>query len=307
MSRVSVIIPAYNHERFVVECLDSVEKDDPNAEIVVIDDGSSDATGQQIGSWMDAHPAMRVIYRRQANAGLTTTLNRLLQLATGEYVTMLASDDRLLPGGIGRRIAFLEQNTQLHAVISDCRVIDESGGLIRERGIAEGNPRARLRLRDDTAAEIVEHFALPGPVLLYRRESVLALGGYTEGDLLEDWDLYLRLAARNWVGFIDDVVADYREHGTNTVRQVALRVPLAQELKATAFRRSGLFRGRLRVALWHEAATFGWVAARAERRWTAAISWRIASYAFKLVSLAIPRRPAHLAAPPPAAKPRDPS
>lgn len=287
---VSVIIPARNHELFVETCLDSVvAAADKRVEIVIIDDGSTDSTPARIEQWIDDHPSITVTYQRQANIGLTRTLNRLLRLANGEFATMLASDDRLVPGGIRSRLDFLAAHPQLAAVIGDCRVIDEAGRVIRERGIADGNARARRRLETDTVREIVENFALPGPVLLFRRTSVLALGGYTEGNLLEDWDLYLRLAARNLIGFVDEVVAEYREHTTNTVRQADLRAPLARELMATAIRRSRLFRGRLRVALWHEAATFGWLAARAERRWLAAVLWRVASYSLKLVSLAIPR------------------
>jgi len=293
---VSVIVPAYDHERYVAAALDSVRDEGyPNLEIVLIDDGSTDGTWDIVQAWQRANASqvpMRL--QRQENAGLTTTLNRLLDMAAGEYVTMLASDDRLVTGGIEARVRFLQRHPTRHAVIGNARVIDGDGRVLRQKAVADGNDSATRRLARDPAGQIIENFAIPGPVLLYRARAVLAIGGYLEGQQLEDWDLYLRLAARDWLGFVDRPVADYREHEANTVRRPELRGSLARELARTAFRRRKLFRGRLYVALLHEAATFGWRAAQVEHRWTAATAWFLASRVLKLASLAIPRRPSDL-------------
>jgi glycosyltransferase involved in cell wall biosynthesis len=289
---VSVIVPAFNHALFVTDALDSIrDADYPNVEIVLIDDGSTDETWERVSEWRARNPAVTVLADRQPNVGLTRTLNRLLALASGRYVTLLASDDRLVRGGLTSRVRFLEAHPDSKAVFGDCRVIDGSGFLLEEHGTGAGYSGARRRLRRDAAAEIVEHWAVPGPVLLYEREAILGLGGYDESLIHEDWDLYLRLAARDEIRFLDEVVAEYRVHGENTVADPARAVLLAEDLRRVAWRSRLLFRGHLWLELIHETCTWAARAAqlRGQRaRWAA---WKIASAVMKLLAMAIPRRP----------------
>ena len=107
---VSVLVPAYNHERYIAAALDSIRDDGyPNLEIVVIDDGSTDETWDRVVAWERANrDAVAIRTTRQSNVGLAMTLNRLLEQASGSYATTLASDDRLLPGGIEARVGALE-------------------------------------------------------------------------------------------------------------------------------------------------------------------------------------------------------
>ena len=292
-AKVSVIVPAYNHESFVEEALDSVLHEGyPDLEIVIIDDGSTDGTWQRIQAWCNQHAGeLPLVAERQENAGLTTTLNRLLGKATGKYAAMLTSDDRFLPGGIAPRVDYLESHTGILAVFADCRVIDVHGHVTLEHGIGFGGRRVRRRLLHDPAREIVEHWGVQGPVIVYERESILALGGYSEELRLEDWDLYLRLAARGAIAYLDLMVSDYRWHGGNTVGRSDYAAALAKELRLVAWRSRRMFRGHLYVELVHETASWAARAARLEKRWISWLGWRIASVATKLVALAVPRRP----------------
>lgn len=289
---VSVVVPAYNHERYVEATLDSVRDEGyPNVEIVVIDDGSADGTWDRICAWKERNAGRLSIQAiRQQNAGLTVTLNRLLDRADGEYVTMLASDDRLVPGGLAARVSVLEARPDLIAVFGDARVVDANGRVTSEHAIGFGDSRARARLRRDPAREIVEHWGVPGPVMLYRRDAVRKLGGYSEDLSLEDWDLYLRLASRNAIAYIDETVAEYRWHGENTVARPEHAARLADELRRVAWRSRRLFRGRLRLELIHEGASWAARAAWLRRRWHAWLGWKAASIAAKIAAAALPRR-----------------
>lgn len=289
---VSVVVPAYKHERYVTEALNSVRHDGyPNLEVVVIDDGSPDATWQRIKAWVAANAdTLPIQAMSQENAGLTRTLNRLLELARGKYVTMLTSDDRLRPDGIAHRVAFLESNSGLVAVFGDCRVVNNDGAVVTEHGVGFGDSEAARRLLADPAGEIVSRWSVQGPVILYRRDAILAMGGYSEDLLIEDWDLYLRLASKGQIAFLDTVVADYRWHGANTVALSNAAVNIADEMRRVAWRSRKLFRGHLYLELVHESAAWAARSAWLRRRWVPWVPWKLVSMTVKVAALVVPRR-----------------
>jgi len=99
---LSILVPAYNAEQHLEATLRSVlDQMRPEHALIVIDDGSRDATPQLVERLQAAYPALPVRLIRQANAGLATTRNRLLDAATGEYILFLDADDLVLPGTIG--------------------------------------------------------------------------------------------------------------------------------------------------------------------------------------------------------------
>lgn len=290
---VSVIVPAYKHERYISQALDSILEDGyPNIEVVVIDDGSPDATWDQIETWRRAHTAqLRITALRQENIGLTPTLNRLLELANGPYAALLTSDDRLRPDGIAHRVGLLESKPRLAAVFGDCRVIDADGDIIAQRGVGFGDPRRREGLLRDPVREIVSHWGVQGSVILFRREAIRSMGGYSEDLMIEDWDLYLRLASDGRIAFVDRIVADYRWHGSNTVGSAERAPDIANEMRSVAWRSRNLFRGHLRVELMHESASWAARSAGLRRRWAAWAGWKSVSVALKLLAMAVPYRP----------------
>ena len=289
---VSVIVPAYGHERYISEALDSIVEDGyPNLEVVAIDDGSPDKTWDLIDAWRMAHAGrVGIIALRQENMGLTRTLNRLLELANGQYVALLTSDDRLRPDGIAHRVGFLGSNPRIAAVFGDCRVIDANGAVIAQRGVGFGDPRRRVGLLRDPAREIVSHWGVQGSVILFRRDAIRSMGGYSEDLMIEDWDLYLRLASEGRIAYVDRIVADYRWHGSNTVDSAERAPDIANEMRHVAWRSRNLFHGHLRVELMHESAAWAARSAGLRRRWAAWAVWKSVSIALKLLAMAVPYR-----------------
>ncbi|MBV9358882.1 MAG: glycosyltransferase family 2 protein, partial [Chloroflexi bacterium] len=100
---VSVVIPSYNHARFVGQAIWSVEQQTyPHVELVVVDDGSSDGSGRLIERQLaDSHLA-RVFYREHPNLGAAATIDRGVMLSSGEYVAILNSDDTFTPDRVER-------------------------------------------------------------------------------------------------------------------------------------------------------------------------------------------------------------
>src|ERR1700761_7268078 len=84
---VSILVPAYNHALFIEECLNGVLADPyPNKELIIVDDGSDDGTGERISAWAAEHSAsIPIDYRCRENRGVSATLNELASRAKGEF------------------------------------------------------------------------------------------------------------------------------------------------------------------------------------------------------------------------------
>lgn len=219
MPTISIMIPAYNHEKYVKQTLDSILQDPyPNKEIVIINDGSTDDTHSRIEEWIAQNgEKITVTYINQENMGLTKTLNKLLKHASGEYLVALASDDYLLPGGLQKRFDYLQKHPEKSAVFADCIVVDNDNNTLYESGLFELRHANKAKLLTDEGIkeEFISNFAVPGPVLMVRRDYYKKFGGFNEEMYMEDYDLYLKFAAKNLIGFLDEKVSAYRLHETN--------------------------------------------------------------------------------------------
>ncbi|HEY0197594.1 MAG TPA: glycosyltransferase [Rhodanobacter sp.] len=244
---VSVLIPAFNHERFVQRCLDSVLEDPyPAKELVIIDDGSTDGTGERIADWVATHcMAIPIEYVRRENRGIAATLNELAARASGEFLRLGASDDYLLPGGLDAQVRYLLSHPCKGAVIGDSVVVDREGNKLHDSGMCDlhGADKRLYRSDEGIRRAVISQWAVGGPVALIRKSALETATLWTEGLRVDDWDLFLRLAAGNALGFIDVSVCAYRLHGTNLskTRHTATRVINLAESRQVAIRRASLF------------------------------------------------------------------
>lgn len=269
---VSVLIPAFNHERFVQRCLDSVLEDPyPAKEIVIIDDGSTDATARRIAEWVERHrDEIAVEFVCRENRGIAATLNELAARAHGGFLRIGASDDYLLPGGSRALVDYLAEHPDKGAVIGDSVVVDQDNRMLHESGML-GLHHANKRLYrsvDGIRRAVISQWAIGGPVTMIRRSVLETVGRWSEGLRIDDWDLFLRLAARDELGFIDVRVCAYRLHGDNfsKTRHVATRVINLSEARQVANRRACLFGEPYRTLLRAEAQLIGAKIAWLERR-----------------------------------------
>ncbi len=106
MLKLSIIIPAYNVESFLPQCLDSIfPQKDADVEVLCIDDGSTDGTSRLLQDYATEHHNLRVL--TQPNRGMSTARNWGLKEATGEYVMFVDSDDWLIEGSLSKLLASL--------------------------------------------------------------------------------------------------------------------------------------------------------------------------------------------------------
>ena len=120
---VSVVLPAYNHEAYIAQAIDSALAQSVDLELIVIDDGSRDRTAGIIAAYDDP----RIRFVRQANAGSHATINRGISMARGRYVAILNSDDRFHPGRLARLVALARSRTGPTFAVTGIRLIDAAG------------------------------------------------------------------------------------------------------------------------------------------------------------------------------------
>lgn len=220
----SVLIPLYNHASYIIDCLDSVLAQDPaNIELLLIDDGSSDDGFSIAQRWKEEHGNRfaRIEFERQVNVGITQTFDRLMRKSTGSVILIVASDDVLLPGSVTKRLSLLNQPGVM-AVFGDAIPIDAQGNATGTSAIAElGQSSSRAALVDSRTLpwELIFRWNVYGSVLMCRREAVLKSDGSSVLNLeifSEDMQLYYLLGSQGSLRYLNQPVAKYRVHTTNT-------------------------------------------------------------------------------------------
>lgn len=254
---VSVLVPSFNHSKYVIECLESVRDSDYNyLELIVIDDGSTDNSVELIDSWLNRNKShfARTVFIQQENAGICKTLNKLVKIAHGAFLVIVASDDKLLSHGISIRVAALQENPDWLAVYGDCTLIDSSGEILANSAMTylyKANKQALIN-SNFIARELILHWSVPGPVFMARRkcyDTTQGVGLYNEGSSFEDRDYYLRLLSKRALGYIDLPVAAYRLHGSNISRNVDFEPHLISTIHKSNFDRINDFQGLTQLCL----------------------------------------------------------
>lgn len=187
MPLISVIIPAYNSEQTIREAIESVLKQSfSDFELIVINDGSSDSTFEIASSIQDS----RIKVFSYPNAGGAVSRNRGFSHSSGEFIAFLDADDLWKPDKLEAQLKALQANSQAAVAYSWLDVIDEAGNFLREGNhrTENGNIFAKLFL-----IPFVESGSNP----LIRRQAFIDVNGFDESlPASQDYDLYLRLAAR---------------------------------------------------------------------------------------------------------------
>lgn len=250
MPLISVRIPAYNHERYVQAALDSVLiQDYPNKEIVIIDDGSTDGTADRIRDWIRSHTdEISVHFESRKNKGVSQTINDLLAMANGAFLVGLASDDVLLPGSLSVRYRYLCAHPEKMAVFGDSKVIDKKGNIVLKSGLKDlhGARKQKYMTDRELKKEIIQNWAVTGSVLMTRAE-VHEEFKYDVDLQVEDRDFYLKLVAKEVLGYIDVPVAGYRIHGENACFDKMSRLVSSRNKYYSLVRNVRRFRWRDRI------------------------------------------------------------
>lgn len=221
---IAVIMAVRDGERFIGEALDSVLGDDfRDLELVVIDDGSTDATPRILAE--RASRDGRLVTRREEGETLAQVLNRGVGISRAPLLARLDADDVSLPGRLRAQVEFMRAHPEVVLLGGQALLVDEEG---HEFGTAS-YPLEDAELR--SALETVNPFVHSAVAM--RREAFEAVGGYRENlRHAEDLDLWLRLSERGSLAGLPQPVVKYRIHGD----QVSLRKQEDQAVHAAATR-----------------------------------------------------------------------
>ncbi len=196
---VSILIPLYNHEKYVEFAIKSVMNQTyKNIELIVINDGSTDNSDEIIQSLLQKY---KFEYYKQENKGLIFTIEKLRTLAKGKYISLLASDDAFVNDKIEVLVDYLENNPQYSMVYSNMHLInieDEIIGNIRDGG-KEGFIFEYL---------LCGNFFINSLTTLLKKEIYLKYD-YEKG-YIEDFQMWLKIAKENQIGFVDKYLSFYR-------------------------------------------------------------------------------------------------
>lgn len=215
--KVSVVVPSYNHERYIEECLRSImSQSAPPMELIVIDDGSVDGSFAIIERVLKECPFPCEFYTRK-NRGLCSTLNEGVERAKGEYFAYLSSDDLWLSRFLDSRLRVLLKEQEAPLVYGHSFMVDERS---RVTGRSYGWD---LPSRATTREMLLFSFVPTSSSILYRK-SALAADRWNPDIKLEDFDLYLRLSAGHEFAYDPNVLSCWRAHPENTSKQVELMV-----------------------------------------------------------------------------------
>lgn len=237
---VSVVIPAYNHEKYIQTTIESViAQTYKNIELLILDDGSSDNTWNKIQEMREKceRRFVRTLFGRQKNQGVMVSLNKLIAEAQGEYVIFGSSDDVLKPCLVEEEYAFLHTHPDYALAVGDNEIIDADGkraywdkkrNLVYEKKNAAYLTFGDFLRRHKNIDWVSEQFGSYGSLLIgnyipngnmVRKNILDKFFPLPNEVLLEDWLMMLQIAKYGKMKYLDKVLFSYRWHMTNSIKQ----------------------------------------------------------------------------------------
>jgi glycosyltransferase involved in cell wall biosynthesis len=210
VKRVAIIIPCFNHGRFLADALKSAFSQTRRADqIVIVNDGSTDNTAEIARQFKAAD------YVLQENRGLAAARNAGLVKSAADFVLFLDSDDVLLSNAIESCLSAFIAQPGAAFVYGGFRLVDASRNLISEIRPAMQRDHYAALLRGN-------HIAMHGTVM-YNANILRSAGGFdVKLRCCEDYDVYLRLASKYPIGIYREISAEYRLHADNMSRNAAM-------------------------------------------------------------------------------------
>lgn len=235
---VTVVIPAYNAEPYILEAISSVlQQDYEPIEIVLVDDGSADRTASLVEAYA---PQVRII--RQANSGVGAARNTGLRAATGDFICFLDADDGWYPNKVSMQISHLEANPEVGAVYHDWQVTKPNADGVYDTTLPHVVDQV-VGIDGEKSGWLYKQLVLSCVIhtsTIMMRRVIAEQVGFFNTNLIngEDYDFWLRLSRLGRIDKLDSVLSFYRETAaslTTTVQPVNYEL----EVLESALRRWG--------------------------------------------------------------------
>lgn len=254
---VSIVVPSYNHEKYITRCIESIlSQDYTNYELIVIDDGSTDNSAEILKDLQIKHGFLLEI---NCNQGVAKTLNRgFRDLAKGKYFTFCASDDYWLPGKLRKQVQFMEENPDFAMVYGKADIIEETGQKLKNNN--------RIKEKKYKGGYIFKELIFldfhPPVNYLLRAEVIRELGYYREHIWAEDFDMNLRIAIKYPIGFICEFLSCYRINNSIPSKSLSFKTIFSHKDSIDQFKNSEYYneavkRWYYRCFTWYAPFKFG--------------------------------------------------
>lgn len=215
---VSLLVPAYNEEATLANCLDGLAGQTyPHLEVLVISDGSTDATLAIANSYQGRIPGLRVLDK--PNGGKASALNHGLAHASGEIIVTVDADSVLTPDAVRNVVTSFAVDDDVVAVAGNVRIANRDTLLGKQQAAEYMTGLSLLRA---SFAEIGAVQVIPGALGGFRASALRAVGGYATDTLVEDMDLTIELGSRGGKVLYNPHAIAYTE-GPSTYRDVAVQ------------------------------------------------------------------------------------
>lgn len=218
---ISVIIPLYNHERYIESTLDSVLTQTVwPQEIIVIDDGSTDYSLEKAQAYAVKYPKLIKVIS-QENRGAHATINRGILMVKSELIAILNSDDNYIKGRFAECLNLFEHDPDLSAVATGIEFIDDDGKIIEYVPWYEDAVKFHYDNNEDFFLSLVnDNFFMATSNFIFKKEIIEDIGLFADLRYAHDYDFFLKcIATGNKIIFHDRPLMQYRIHSNNTIKE----------------------------------------------------------------------------------------
>ena len=214
---VTIITPCYNHEKYLEDYFQSIlNQTYDNIEIILIDDASKDNSKDIIKRYKSELKKRFVKFSfvdRKKNVGLVKNCNLGLELSKGKYIMMFASDDIMFPKKVEKNVEFLENN-EYGMVYSDGYKVQENFSYCDrndfDNKLLDSLVKNKNKHSGFIANKLLEKNFIPAPTVMLKRNVFDKIGKYDESLSFEDYEMWLRVAEKYKIGFINEPLVFYR-------------------------------------------------------------------------------------------------
>lgn len=211
---VSIVIPCYNHENFVQDCIQSViDQTYENIELIIIDDGSKDHSVERIQKMVQKckERFVRFEFRSRPNKGLSATLNEAIKWCKGGYFSIIASDDLMIENKTKIQVEYLEDNFNIVAIFGNVNLINDNNEIIKTESYAS-------RFYNFDTILLNKHH-INACTQMIRTKAIIDVGGYKAGITIEDLYMWLKLSQYGELYVDQQVFSNYRLHEDNSIKK----------------------------------------------------------------------------------------
>ncbi len=223
---ISVVIPLYNHEKYIEQTIDSVlDQTVKPKEIIIIDDGSQDSSLEKAQGYAKKYPDLFTVIG-QKNRGAHATINRGILMAKSELISILNSDDNYKQERFAQCVKEFAKDPSLSAIATGIEFIDQEGDIIENVPWYEDAVKFHYENREDFFLSLVNaNFFMTTSNFIFKKEIIADIGLFADLRYAHDYDFFLNcIATGHKIIFHDTPLVQYRMHDSNTIREDLAKV-----------------------------------------------------------------------------------